>query len=270
MNKYSVQWLSLFGHRYCFLLISGVCLCASVFGQNAPVKPAVTKDSTFVKDSVFIDFNREITTQLVPFEELLALALVHSPLLKYEVAISDAQKASYKLTKMQLLRSVNGLATYSTGNQAIISTVSGSPVDAIGQIANGYRIGANFQISLYDLVSRKQQNKQAYANQEAAMQRQEVIGLQVKREMIDLYQDLITSQRLLKLHIQDEQVAVAAFQIAEMEFKQRKIDANIFTGISKNYYGIKAAIEEARGTFLKYLFNLEAVVGVPLQSLKRK
>jgi outer membrane protein TolC len=273
MIKYVYKWLVPLYCHCCLLLIGGVWLCGPANGQNAANRnvPMNTRGASLgTKDSLYINFSKDITTQLLPFNDLYELTLKHSPLLKYEKQVADAQKATYQLSKMQILQSLSGGGSYSSGNQAIISTGTGSSGDAIGQIANGYRLGVNFQISLYDIVGRKQQMKLATANYLSVQNRQEIVELQIKRELIDLYQDLITAQQLLRLRLQDEVTATTAYQIAEVEFKQRKINAETFTGLNKNFLEMKSSIEEARGAFLKNLYNLEAVVGVPLKSLTRK
>ncbi|WP_428657806.1 TolC family protein [Runella sp.] len=271
MIMYFYKWLLSLYNQYYLLLIGGVwMLCVPAYGQNTSTRKVPVNARVGIKDSIFIDFSKDITTQLLPFEDLYELTLTHSPLLKYEKEVATSQKATYKLAKMQILQSVSGGGNYSTGNQAIISTGTGATGNSIGQIANGYRFGVNFQISLLDVVGRKQQMNLATANYQAISLRQEIAEQQIKRELINLYQDLVTAQQLLKLRLQDEVMATTAFQIAEVEFRQRKITAETFTGLSKSFLEMKSSIEEARGTFLKNLYNLEAVVGVPIKSLTRK
>ncbi|WP_041340911.1 TolC family protein [Runella slithyformis] len=221
-------------------------------------------------DSLYIDFKKDIAIQLLPFNDLFELALSHSPLLNFEKEVSNAQQAMYKLSKLQSLQWVTAGGSYSTGNQAIISTGAGTTGDAIGQIANGYRFGLNLQLSLYDVVGRKHLLTQAKANYLASLSRKEILEVQLKRELIDLYQDLVTAQKVLQLRLKDQQTATVAYQVAEVEFKQRKMNVNDYSGAGKNYYGVLSSVEEARGSFLKFLYNLEALVGVPIQSLKRK
>ncbi|WP_158549985.1 TolC family protein [Runella aurantiaca] len=221
-------------------------------------------------DSLYVDFNNDIAMQLLPFNDLFELALSHSPLLNFEKEVANAQEASYKLSKLQILQSVTAGGSYSAGNQAIISTGSGSTGDAIGQIANGYRVGLNLQLSLYEIIGRKHMLSQAKATYQSTLTRKEILEVQLKRELIDLFQDLVTAQKVLQLRLKDQQMATVAYQIAEVEFKQRKLDVNAFSNASKSYFGVLSSIEEARGSFLKYLYNLEALVGVPIQRLKRK
>jgi outer membrane protein TolC len=274
MIMYFYKWSSFFCHHYCLLFISGALLCGPVFGQNSSFQKASAtnmRGSTLgTADSLYIDFNNDIAMQLLPFNDLFELALSHSPLLNFEKEVANAQQASYKLSKLQILQSVTAGGSYSAGNQAIISTGSGSTGDAIGQIANGYRVGLNLQLSLYEIIGRKHMLTQAKANYQSMLSRKEIQELQLKRELIDLFQDLVTAQKVLQLRLKDQQMATVAYQIAEVEFKQRKLDVNAFSNASKSYFGVLSSIEEARGSFLKYLYNLEALVGVPVQRLKRK
>lgn len=260
--------------HYCLFILSGICTGGPVFGQNpfyqkAPV--STMRGSTIgTADSLYIDFKKDIAVQLLPFNDLFEQALAHSPLLNFEKEVANAQQASYKLSKLQILQSVTAGGSYSAGNQAIISTGAGTTGDAIGQIANGYRFGLNLQLSLYDIVGRKHVLSQAKANYLSTLSRKEILEVQLKRELIDLFQDLVTAQKILQLRLKDQQMATVSYQLAEVEFKQRKMDVNDYSSAGKSYYGVLSSVEEARGSFLKYLYNLEALVGVPIQSLKRK
>lgn len=233
-----------------------------------PVNTAVSTGTTR-SDTVYFDFSQDIATQLIPFEELVRLAIAFSPLVRYEAKVSESQLAIYRHSKYQILQSVSGFALYSTGDQAIIST-NNTGTEALGQIANGYRMGVNLQVNLYDLFGRPQYRQQYKANHEAAIIRREGIELQVKREMIDIYQNLLTSQRILKIKLQDERNSLAALQIAEVEFQQRRIEPNVLANVSNRYSIAKATSEEAKGELLKNFFNLEALVGRPLTELRRK
>ncbi|GAA4409702.1 hypothetical protein GCM10023187_33360 [Nibrella viscosa] len=220
-------------------------------------------------DTVYFDFNQDVAAQLIPFEQLVKLAVSFSPLVRYEAKVSESQQAIYRLSKYQILQSLSGFALYSTGDQAIVST-NNTGTEALGQIANGYRVGVNLQVNLYDVFGRPHYMRQYKANQEAAVIRREGIELQVKRELIDVYQNLLTAQRILKVRLQDERNSLAALQIAEVEFQQRRIDPNVLANVSNRYSIAKSSSEEAKGELLKNFFNLEALVGVPLTELRRK
>ena len=246
-------------------LLPIVCDAQTTVSQKLPAQPPAIIPST---DTIYFDFNKDISAQLLPFDELYKLAITNSPTVKYENQVSISQESVYQLSKIQILHSVSGFINYSTGNQAIIPTKVSSG-DVIGQISNGYRTGVSLQISLQDLLGRKHQIQQAQSNYQAAIIRKEVVELQVKRELITVYQDLMTAQRVLKIRLQDEQNALTALRVAEIELQQRKMEPNELANISNRYTTVKSSTEQVKGELLKNFYQLEALVGVPIQRLKR-
>lgn len=228
-----------------------------------------TTEATVLPDTLYLDFSQDIATQLLPFEDLLKLAVAYSPIIKFGNELAVSQQATYRLSKINILRNAEGFINYSSGNQAIVSSLylGGDP---LGQITNGYRGGASLSVSLYDLFGRKQQIRQAYANYRSAELQKSVSELQVKREMIEIYQNMLTSQRILKVRLQDEQASFTAFQVAEAEAQQGRKDPEAWANSSQRYAQTKTIAEQARGDFLKNVYFLEAMVGVPIQQLKRK
>ncbi|KAA9357761.1 TolC family protein [Larkinella humicola] len=220
-------------------------------------------------DTLYLDITQDLSTQLLPFEEIYKLALARSPLIRLENESIITQNADYKLSKIQILESATGFTNYSFGNQAILSNTSFG-ADALGQIANGYRTGVGLQISLYDLFGRGHKIRQARANYQSAVIKKEIAELQLKKDLVTIYQDLMTSQRVLKIRIQDEQAAFAVYRIAEADSQQGRIDPKSMATASNGYAQTKSIAEQARGEFLKNVFYLEATVGVPIQQLKRK
>jgi outer membrane protein TolC len=205
----------------------------------------------------------------MPFEDIFKIAASKSPLIRLENEIIVTQNVDYKLSKILILQSATGYTNYSFGNQAILSNTS-SGADALGQIANGYRTGVGLQLSIYDLFSRNQKIRQAKANYQAALIRKETVELQLKKDVFTGYQDLMTSQRILKMQIQDEQAAFAVYRIAEIDSQQGRLDPKSMASASNAYTQARSIVEQAKGEFIKNVFYFELLVGVPIQQLKRK
>lgn len=244
----------------------GASACGLVHGQEGTKRPPpATAPAPATPD---LDLTRDLSDQLISLDSLSELALQHSPLVRYQEEMTISQDANYRLSRMRILQNLAGFANYSGGNQAILSTtVLGT--DAVGQIANGHRVGVNLQLNFYDLLGRPQQVRQARADSRAAQRQKEIAGMQVKRDLIVVYQDVLTTQRVLNAQLQDEQLALTAFRIAEVEAQQRKIDPQALASASNLYANIKTTLEQARGDFLKNLLQLELLVGVPLSQLIR-
>jgi len=260
-------------YRISLFLLCGLLSLTVCFGQNKTARGLVSfgPSAGLTDDTLYLDVNQDIAVQLLPFEDVLKIAISHSPLIKYQNEIANSLNSSYAVTKTQILQNVAGGANYSTGNQAIVSsggtTVNGR--DAIGQIANGYRVGVDVRISLYDLFGRKHQVRQAYSNYRAAVIQKDVIELQLKRELVTVYQDMITMQQILKVRLIDEQASLAAYRIAEAEIQKGKTTAEGLASATSRYVETKSVTEQVKGEFLKNVHQFEALVGVPIQRLKR-
>ncbi|RRB16738.1 hypothetical protein EHT87_00130 [Larkinella knui] len=242
-----------------------------LYGQNPALvtKTPANQPASVSNDTLYLDITQDLSTQLLPFEEIYKLALTKSPLIRLENEAIITQNAEYKLSKILILQTATGFTNYSFGNQSILSNTSFG-ADALGQIANGYRTGIGLQISLYDLFSRNTKIRQARANYQSALIRKELVELQLKKDLVTTYQDLMTSQRVLKIRIQDEQAAFAVYRIAESDSQQGRLDPKSMATASNGYAQTKSIAEQAKGEFLKNVFYFEATVGVPIQQLKRK
>ncbi|WP_232074240.1 TolC family protein [Spirosoma aureum] len=274
MKKFKIDRLTHFG-RQCML---GLVLLATAYtisysqgtvpAQTTPVKPLATPADGVPVDSMPFDFHKDIAQQLIPFEEMYKLALTYAPSVKFESAVSNSQLAAYQLAKLQILQNLNGFANYSTGNQAILSTGT-NVTDQLGQISNGYRAGVNVSISIHDLFGRPQQIRLARANYEATQERKRTAEIQLKRDLFNMYQDLILSQRVLQIRLRDDQASLAAYRIAEVELQKGKITPETHAFNSNRYAETRTTVEQAKTQFIKSMYALELFVGVPIQQLKR-
>jgi len=259
-------------YRAILILLFGVLSITTSLGQKVSGRRLMMfgTSSGAANDTVYLDIDQDIAVQLIPFEELLKIAITNSPLIKYQNEVANSLDATYHASKAQILQNVSGFGNYSGGNQTILS--SGAAVtgrDPIGQIANGYRAGVDMRISLYDLFGRKHQIRQAYSNYRAAVIQKETIEQQIKRELVSIYQDMITSQQILKLRLIDEQASLAAYRIAEIEIQKGKITADQLASATSRYIETKTVSEQVKGDFLKNVHFFETLMGVPIQRLKR-
>ncbi|GAB3718214.1 hypothetical protein GCM10027592_60910 [Spirosoma flavus] len=226
--------------------------------------------SGLAEDTLYLDINQDIAVQLLPFDEIVKVAVTHSPLIKYQNEVVNGLDAAHSVAKVQILQNLSGFANYSTGDQSIIGTsnrISGQ--DILGQVANGYRVGVDLRLPVYELFGRKHQIRVAQANYKAAVTQKEVIELQLKRELIAIYQDMITAQQLLKIRLMDEQASLTALRVAEAELQKGTVTADAVSIITSRYVQAKTSSEQSKGDFLKNVHYFEALTGSPIQRLKR-
>lgn len=231
------------------------------FGQSAGV----------TGDTSVLDVDKDIAVQLLPFDELVRIATTYSPLLKYQNEIANSLDAGYQISKLQVLQNMSAYGGYSNGNQAIVSSgvniVNG--IDPVAQIANGYRFGVDLRVTLYDLFGRKQQMKQAYSNYRASIVQKDIIAQDIRRALIGIYQDMITSQQVLKTRLLDEQSSLTAYRIAEAETQKGRGNAETLANAVNRYAQAKSYSEQVKGDFIKNVRYFETIMGQPIQRLKR-
>ncbi|AQG80770.1 TolC family protein [Spirosoma montaniterrae] len=230
------------------------------------------KSAGLSNDTLYLDVNQDIAVQLLPFDDLMKLAIAYSPFIRSQNETTSSLEAAYAMTKAQLLQNVSGFANYSGGNQSIVAV--GDPntnlnQNPLGQFSNGYRAGVSASISLFDLFGRKHVVRQAYHNHRAAIAQKDLAELMLRRELIVLYQDMITSQQILKVRIMEEQASLTALRLAEAENQKGRGTLETLASATSRYYQSKASSEEGKGTFLKNIHTFEAMLGVPIQRLKR-
>ncbi|WP_080239147.1 TolC family protein [Spirosoma rigui] len=259
--------------RITLLILLGLFFNSIATAQTISARKLVSfgASSGLADDTLYLDIDQDIAVQLIPFDELAKVAYQHSPYIKYQNEITNGLSASTDLAKAQILQNIGGYANYSTGNQTILA--SGGSVrpgeSTLGQIANGYRVGVDLRVSLYELFGRKHQIRQAQANYRASIVQKESVELQLKQQLISVYQDMITAQQILKLRLIDEQASLAAYRVAEVESQKGRISANLLAEATSRYVQSKSSTEQTKGDFLKNVHYFEALVGVPIQRLKR-
>lgn len=274
MKLYVYRLSTFLLHRVSLLVLFALTSASVCSAQTTGSRRLVSFGASagLTDDTLYLDINQDIAVQLIPFDELVKTAIKNSPLVKYQHEVSNSLKSGYEISRVQILQNVNGYANYSGGDQTILATgdprQSGNGVP-IGQIANGYRVGVDLRVSLFDLFGRKHQIRQAQSNYRASVLQRETIEQQLKRELITIYQDMITAQQVLKIRLTDEQASLAAYRIAEVELQKGRINADVMANATSRYVETKSASEQVKGDFLKNVRYFETLMGVPIQRLKR-
>ena len=248
-----------------FRWLIGLSLFSSpaVFGQISEQKP-----SLIVSDTAYFNLNKDLTEQLVPFDEIYQAALRFSPALQVQNSVANSRLENYRYSKVTALDNIYPYVNYAQGNQTLIATGT-NPTDGL-QLSNGTRWGVNVQVPLSSIFGRRNLIQQAKADYQVAQAHKAEIALSLKRELIAIYQNLIVAQRNMNSRLRDEQVALTAYRVVEIEAQQGKADPSQFATISSAYTLTKTYAERARGDFMINFYDLEALVGVPIQALMAK
>ncbi len=250
----------------CTLGLFSIGLFFSSQGLHAQIP--TLREAEIASDTAQFDLTKDLAEQLLPFDSLYQAALRFSPTLKYQSAYVDGKLEAYRYTKVIVLEGIYPFVNYGQGNQSLTATGT-TPTEGL-QLSNGYRWGINVQIPLSQLLGRRARTHEAKADYRAALAMKDAAALTLKRELITIYQNLLTAQRVLKVRLRDEQVAMAAYRVAEVEVQQGKSEPLQLAQASSIYSITKSYAERERGDLLIHLYNLEALVGLPIQTLKIK
>jgi outer membrane protein TolC len=223
--------------------------------------------STAQTDTLYLDLNRDLGEQLLPFEELYQLALKVSPTLKEETAQAEGKAYAVSLAKIDVLQTLSLTANYAMGNQALVS--NGTTSFETLQLSNGYRGGISLTLPIYALVGRKARIRQAEAGYRSTLARTETVKLALRRDLYKLYQEILTAQRVLKILILEEQNFLVRQRKSELEWQNGRATFEEYAGVNTLYTDVRVKVENARGSFLSLLFELTVLTGRDIAQLKR-
>lgn len=210
----------------------------------------------------------DLESQLVSLETIIATALKNSPYIKYDSSMAEAEKVDVKLERRRWQDNISGFANYSTGNQRFV--VSSPALERQNNLLNGYRVGVNFDLPLSDIMSRRVKIMQQNAELQAARFRKQQAEMEVRRQVVQEYNELIAAQRVLKIKSSARENARILLQMAEKEFREGTTSLEDYATISDMTVRTEADFEMARSNFHSLYMRFENLVGVQLTSLMKK
>lgn len=223
---------------------------------------------TIKRDTLIFNLDVDISLQLLPLDTILQIAYSNSPNIKYEESMIKSKVHDYRYNRMLFFQGFSGFYNYAVGNQTMIVTGT-TPVDN-AQLSNGYRAGVNISLPFSTLFGQGQKNKTLRALIEAAHHRRDQIELELRREILRVYVNMLEAQRKLTVRNDDAQSSFLSAQVAEIELGEGKINTTEYARV-KNIYAIaQNNVELERANFLRAFYDFETLVGVEMKYLKKK
>lgn len=242
----------------CFFLLTGSW--CTVYSQSA------TKDTSAGGAMVFT-FTKEIEDQLPTLDSMQQIARLFSPMMQKFATISKAQQEKIDLAKKSWSQHLQLQGNYAMGNQSLL--LSGSTNTDINQLSNGFRFGVNIGFPIFDLLSRNNRIKLAKAEAQAALEQVDEAGLLVDKEVVTFYFQLTSYFRQLRTAIGFSEKAAVSEELARKRLDGNQIPLADYTRIAE----IRAIAEsrrfDAERNFYEAFFSLQAILGVPLEKLRR-
>lgn len=238
----------------------------NLYGQKTGVKTAAIIDTTGNTPVIF-DFSKELQDQLPPLDSLMIIARDFSPMLDKYQSFSQAQKEKIELARKSWSVNIQLQGNYAIGNQNLI--LSGSGASDLNQLSNGYRMGLNLGLPLYEFFTRPNRIRLAKAEHKASEDQMREAALLVDKEVADGYYQLLASFKQMKVTFEFAEKSAISEMIAAKKLEENQIPIADYTRISEIRAGSEGRKYEAEKNFYTAYFSLQIILGIPLSSLKR-
>ena len=251
------------------LLCTTLLLMFSAVHLYAQKKTVPAPKDSVVNSAVWVP-KYDLEQELIPLEEIIALAIEHSPYIKYDINLISREKYTLRMTKMDWLGRISASGMYSTGNQQIAyGNLDQGTTSTTTSILNGYRYGVNVNIPLSEFTSRGPRIRAGKADLEAAKLKREQTEFNLRRQVIQEYNSLVGAEKLLKIRSEGRENARLTYQMAEKQFREGGIQLLDMTHANDALMSAESVHQIAITEYKIMFLNFEELIGVKLSTLKR-
>ncbi|MEI6456365.1 MAG: TolC family protein [bacterium] len=243
--------------KFNFQILFIILLCS-----NAANSFTQTSDTTIIFNPLIDD----ITLRIPPLQDLIDSAIIHSPYIKTSEADISIAKYDIKSTRRQWMENFyfdasanrdlyNGLTT----NEVI----NANPNQILtGQTNNRLAAGISIRLPMLSFADLNNQVKNATKKLERAISIKESQILELRKELIIRYNQLIINQRILKSA--NENITYTSLQkdMGEKEFLNGQTTLYELARISEMHRKAVTDFETSRNEFYNAYMILQEIVGI--------
>ncbi len=215
------------------------------------------------KDSVIV--LQDLETQLPSLDNIILVAIETSPYIKVEDASIKARKQEIHLARKDWQKDIQAFGNYATGDQKF--GVTYGDFNRQTNFLNGYRVGINVSVPLFDITARHNRIRFSKAELEMAERNRDRVIIELKRQIAAEYNNLLAAQTLLKIRSEGLQNAQLVYQMAEKQFKEGTISLEDYSSVSNNLFMAESNFEIARKDYNTVYKQFEYLIGVSIGSL---
>ncbi|MES2517373.1 MAG: TolC family protein [Bacteroidota bacterium] len=203
--------------------------------------------------------------QLLPI--LIAAAQKNSPEIKRLGSGIEFATANQKISKNAIFERLSLLASYHYGtNYSAINDANS--INSFTTVQTGfYNLGVGLQLPVSQILNRKHFAKSTQSQIEMANYEKENTGLYIKQRVIEYYQDLKLSHRLMLISSNNKQAAQVNYKMGERDFLQAQITVDQISRVLDIFNKSKIEYETYLNRFQTSLMQLDAYSGVSFSSL---
>ncbi len=256
-------------YRYIILLLlaSGTICAHRVKAQS----DTVASMDTFEYSDIFsLNFDEDVTTQLLPLDTIVDIAFTNSPTLRFHAGEVGSAKAQVVLAKRSWHPYISTFASGSLGSQNLaLNTYNPATGGNSTQASSGYTLGATVVLPLSIFTQTPVKIEMMKAELSKFEARVDEAKLRLRREIISEYFKLVTAQRLLKIISEDVQTSTLTLNIAEIQFQNGTLPPSEFSRLKNMQTIARTNYELQFREFATAYFQFEALIGVEMFEIKR-
>lgn len=231
-----------------------------LFGLHAKAQFNEPIDSVALElrwiDTVRVNLNSFIP----PVNILLDTALKHSPKLSYYKAIVKQREYEVGVAKKEWMHGIR------IGGQAQGGNLGN---ETLNDINLGYLGAVWVQIPLSSIVGRPDEVGAAESVLESARYRRDEIEREIIEEVLEEYNQLLLSQRLLEIKADARETAILLMDMAERGFEDGELSVSDLARTTDLKSKIMTEYEVVRTDYENSYHRLERLVGLPFSRFDR-
>lgn len=231
---------------------------------------------SFSQSSDTIIFNPlldDITLRIPPLQDLLDSAIIHSPLLKAADADIAITKYDIVSVRRQWMNNfyIDGQMLKDYYNGLYTNEVVNSPPTQVLSTQNNYRFlgGVSIRLPMLAFWDLHNQVKGATKKHERAISIKENLKLELRKEIITRYNQLVVNQRMLKIANENITYSSLHQDMAEKEFLDGQSNLFDVARVSEMYRKAVADFESARFEFYNAYMILQEIVGTKFNVINK-
>jgi outer membrane protein TolC len=240
-------------YKYRILSIIVVLMCTYFCGHSQD-----SKNFNFLKD--------DVETVLPSLSALIDSAIAHNPYVKFRDNQILMNALKLKTNQTQWTRNI-GLQSdvrYGTFNNFNNFTTGGQSPDVTSTLTTefNYGVGAFIRLPFDEIFSRKNLIKTAKSELDQAHNMADVQRNELRQVVIKQYNELILSQRLLKIKSKYLEISRFNMEMADKDFHAGILSVNDYSRISELASSAESDFQTIKVEFNTAYLILEEIVGV--------
>ncbi len=217
-------------------------------------------------DTTLLDPLKDIEMLLPSFDSLCKIAIKVNPTLKQEAAGMRSYQWTERYTRWLWAQNLSVFYNYSFGSLPFFAYTSLGATE-LTQVREGYRAGVNLQLSVFDVMGHRGRVNEVKEKVILQKYKRDAEAMELTRKLGQFYADCVGYNRLYKGRNEDLLTQTVACQVAEKEFREGTIHMSEYSRQKNVMADAQAAFDESFRFYLGSLLQLEALIGVPLETI---